>query len=198
MIKERYLQSPQFSSDQVSEQKDIFISGSRDIPLCGYRKHDGQLYGQLFQTGPGGARIKRGRAVALLGRYDSVEISGGNTKIDHKKMFIVLTLLVFLATITAMLVPDHTVKIIMFALCGFGCGPLWPLIVDTVAKKNKGASGPALNVMLAFSGLGGAAFPFLSGALVNSVGQSAAFYACAAASVFMLAVYLASAKMKSV
>lgn len=122
----------------------------------------------------------------------------GILKIDHKKMFIVLTLLVFLATITAMLVPDHTVKIIMFALCGFGCGPLWPLIVDTVAKKNKGASGPALNVMLAFSGLGGAAFPFLSGALVNFAGQSAAFYACAAASVFMLAVYLASAKMKSV
>lgn len=95
-----------------------------------------------------------------------------------------------------MLVPDTTVKIVMFALCGFGCGPLWPLMMDTVAKKNKGSTGPALNVMMAFSGLGGATLPVIGGIIVNSSNLTASYYMCAVAVILMLFMYLSSLKKK--
>jgi len=118
----------------------------------------------------------------------------GVLKVNLKKMFIALSSLVFVGAIAAMLVPNTTFKIVMFAVCGFGCGPLWPLIMDTVAKKNKGSSGPALNVMMAFSGLGGAALPFIAGVFVNFGGQQIAYYICAVIAVFMVIMYVASLK----
>jgi len=118
----------------------------------------------------------------------------GVLKVNLKKMFVVLSSLVFAGAIAAMLVQDYTLKIVMFALCGFGCGPLWPLLMDTVAKKNKGSSGPALNIMMAFSGLGGAALPFMAGIFVNFSSQQIAYYICAVAAVLMVIMYVSSFK----
>jgi fucose permease len=118
----------------------------------------------------------------------------GILKIEPKKIFAVLSTLVFSSAVAAMLIEDQTVKVIMFALCGFGCGPLWPLMMDAAAKKNRGASGPALNIMMAFSGFGGAAMPLMCGVLVGFAGQASAYYASAAAALVMLFTYLASLK----
>ncbi len=118
----------------------------------------------------------------------------GIIKTDPKKIFASLSVLVFASCVTAMLIEDQTVKVIMFALCGFGCGPLWPLMMDAAAKKNRGASGPALNIMMAFSGFGGAIMPLMSGALVGFAGLASAFYFSAAVAVVMLFTYLASLK----
>jgi fucose permease len=98
------------------------------------------------------------------------------------------------AVLAAMLVPDHTIKLVCFALAGFGCGPLWPLMMDGAAQRYKGASGTAMGVMMSFSGLGGAILPLVSGVFVNYSAQQAAYYISAAAVVLMAAMYLLSIK----
>lgn len=114
----------------------------------------------------------------------------GIIKMDFRKMFIFLAVLVFFGAITAMLVPDNRMKIVMYALCGFGCGPLWPLMMDTAAKNRKGSSGPVLNIMFSLGAMGGALMPIVSGMLVSAVHETVAYYFCAIVTIVMLAVYL--------
>ena len=117
----------------------------------------------------------------------------GVLKTDRKKMFAALTILAVTSAVAAMIVPVYSIKIILFAACGFGCGPLWPLLMDSVAQKERGATGPALNMMMAFSGLGGAAVPFIAGLFVLGMGmESAAYYLSALMGVLMLGLYLAA------
>lgn len=119
----------------------------------------------------------------------------GVLKTDRKKMFIFLAALVASASVAAMLVPDYTAKIILFAVCGFGCGPMWPLLMDSVAKRTKGSAGPAMNMMMSFSGFGGAALPVLAGLAVFGLGsESAAYYLSAAVAGAMLVLYLLSTR----
>lgn len=134
-------------------------------------------------------------ALALFwGAMIPSRLLAGIIKVEKRKVFLFLSALIFFAVIGAMLIPNNTIKIIMFAICGFGCGPIWPAILDTVAKKNTGSTGPAFNVMMAFSGLGGATLPIIAGIIVNYSNQVAAYYMCAVASVFMLFIYLSSLK----
>lgn len=122
----------------------------------------------------------------------------GIIKIDPKKMIIGLCGLVALATPAAILIDDVKVKIAMFALCGFACGPLWPSIVDAVAKRNQGQSGPAINVLMSFSGLGGAVFPLAAGLLISYGNISTAYYMCAILSVILGVLYLSSMRKKDI
>ncbi|NLT98918.1 MAG: MFS transporter [Christensenellaceae bacterium] len=110
----------------------------------------------------------------------------GILRIDRKKMFVALTALICLSALLAMLIPETTVKVIMFTVCGFCCGPIWPMLMDTVAQKNAGASGPSMNIMATFSSLGGAVLPFAAGYAVNISNQTAAYYICAVIAVVML------------
>lgn len=120
----------------------------------------------------------------------------GIIKINPKKMIIGLCGLVALAAPAAILIDDTKVKIAMFALCGFACGPLWPSIVDAVAKMNQGQSGPAINVLMSFSGLGGAVFPLGAGLLISYSNVSIAYYMCAILSVILALLYLYSMRKK--
>jgi fucose permease len=110
----------------------------------------------------------------------------GILKIDKRKMFVTLTVLICVSALGAMLIPETTVKVIMFTVCGFCCGPIWPMLMDTVAQKNAGASGPSMNIMATFSSLGGAVLPFAAGYAVNVSNQTAAYYISAVAAVVML------------
>ncbi|MDD4493960.1 MAG: MFS transporter [Eubacteriales bacterium] len=143
-------------------------------------------------------REKPGLSAAALSLFWGAMIPSrflaGVVKIETKKVFIYLSSLVAVACVAAMLIPDNSVKLMMFTLAGFGCGPLWPLVMNVVAEKNKGATGPSMNVMMAFSGLGGATLPFISGIVINYSNQTAAYYLCAIAAVMLLFVYLASLK----
>lgn len=118
----------------------------------------------------------------------------GIIKMNVRKMFVFLTALVFTGAIAAMLVPQNMLKIVLFALCGFGCGPIWPLMMDTAVKKNRGSAGPVLNIMFSFCAMGGALLPMLAGVIVNRSNETAAYYLSASATVVMLAVYLKSLK----
>ena len=118
----------------------------------------------------------------------------GIVKTDMKKIFVSLSVLLLAAIVTAMLVPNLTAKLVCFALAGFACGPLWPLMMDAAAQRSKGSSGPILGVMMAFSGLGGAVLPFAVGAVVNVSSPVAAYYMSAAAAVVMVGMYFISLK----
>lgn len=116
----------------------------------------------------------------------------GVLNFNVKKLFITLSLLMFASAVSAMLIPDITVKIVLFALCGFCCGPMWPLLMDETAKRSRGSSGGAMNVMMSFCGFGGAVMPLIAGFAVNGGAQSAAYYVSAAGAVLMLTALLAS------
>lgn len=118
----------------------------------------------------------------------------GVLKVNAKKVFILLVALVAVTVSAAMFVADTMMKVVLFAASGFFCGPLWPLLMDVVAKRNAGASGPAMNMMMSFSALGGAALPFVSGFAVESAGVTSAYILCVAAAVLMLGIYAFSVK----
>ena len=138
-------------------------------------------------------------AVALSLFWGSMipsRILAGIIKINHQKLFLFLSSLVFISFITAMMIPNSYIKTILFAICGFGCGPLWPLIMDQAAQKSEGLTAFALNIMMSFAGLGGAMLPFVSGILVNAFNPSIAYYLCSVAVVLMAVLYLLSIKKK--
>jgi fucose permease len=118
----------------------------------------------------------------------------GVLKIDVRKLFTVLSVMMLVTAVSAMLVPDITVKIILFALCGFFCGPMWPLIMDETAKRNRGASGGSMNIMMACCGFGGAVLPLIAGFGVSLGGESIAYYISGAASVLMLLALISAQK----
>ena len=118
----------------------------------------------------------------------------GILKISLKKIFIICSGIVFVSISGVILIPWDTAKIAMFALCGFGCGPLWPLLMNMAAEKSPDSSSLAMNTMLVFSATGAVVFPLLSGELVNLTSQTEVYYLCAAAAVVLLVMYLRSAK----
>ncbi len=117
---------------------------------------------------------------------------------NTKSIFVFLSALIIVSIVVAMTVPDTTVKLAMFALCGFGSGPIWPLIVDRIAQKSRGYTSPMLNITFAFCGGGAALLPFIAGFLVNANTQSAAYYMCAFAGVLMVVTYLLAIKTKRI
>ncbi len=120
----------------------------------------------------------------------------GILKIDMKKMFVTLSIFVFITAMSAMLIPQTTFKIIMFAACGFCCGPLWPLLMDEAARKNVGSSGPTMNIMMSFSALGGAILPVASGYAVNVSNHATAYYICAVIAIVMVWTFSKAVKEK--
>ena len=120
----------------------------------------------------------------------------GIIKLNVKKMFISISMIVFSSIIFGMMISDSTAKVIAFAFMGFGCGPIWPLLMDTAAKNNRGATGSALNIMFAFSAIGGASVPLISSFFVSAVNQTSAYYLSATIALIMLGVYLLSVKKR--
>ena len=113
----------------------------------------------------------------------------GLLKTETRKIFAALSALTFIATLAAMIIPDPIGKLVCFALAGFGCGPLWPLMMHTAAQRSLGASSSVLGLMMTFSGLGGAGLPFAAGLFVGSSNPSSAYFLSAIAVVVMATLY---------
>ncbi len=118
----------------------------------------------------------------------------GAVRLNTKKMFALCAAIIFASSISAIMIPDITLKAAMFALCGFGCGPLFPLLLDSAAKVYKGPRGLCMNIMLSFSSMGGAALPLLSGVFVSATNQAAAYFLCAATVLLFSYIYLRAIK----
>ena len=70
------------------------------------------------------------------------------------------------------------------ALLGFGCGPVWPLLIVLGSRQNPNKNGTSFAVMSLFSSGGGIVFPSLLGLLPAS--DSLAFLLCAALAAILL------------
>jgi fucose permease len=122
----------------------------------------------------------------------------GIVKTDMKKVIAGLSVLITLSAAGAMLIPNAAAKMVMFALCGFGCGPIWPILMSAAVQDHKGTAGPAVGIMMSFSGLGGTALPLIAAVAIDATNRtSAAFYLSAAAALVMLAMYRLSLKKRS-
>ncbi len=110
----------------------------------------------------------------------------GIFKKNTKAIFIGGCAVVFLSVLIAMVVPSPVVKLIMFAMCGFGCGPLWPLLMNEAAKASRGSSGAIMNIMFSFCAMGGAVMPMIAGIIANNGNISGAYYLCAGATILTL------------
>ncbi len=114
---------------------------------------------------------------------------GGLVRTRQRQVFIVLSVSLIVFLTAGMLVDDHILKIVFFALSGFACGPLWPFLMDAVKSKDNGSSGPAFNIMFSLGAVGGALLPMTGGQLANAFPVSSVYYFCAAAALVMLFVY---------
>ena len=121
-------------------------------------------------------------------------VIAGMQKIDTKTIMVYSMIIVLAGVFGAMLLPWRPVKLVMFALCGFGCGPLWPMTMNESAKKSLGSSGLIMNSLVVFGSIGGAVFPFFSGILASAASQTQVYYLCGIATVALLVLYLRSVK----
>ena len=110
----------------------------------------------------------------------------GVINLEGKKMMAASLAITVFAIVGGMVAPWHTAKLAMFALCGFGCGPQWPLLMNEAAKRNPGSSGMEMNTMVAFGSLGAVLFPLLAGFLADASSAVAAYYFCAVAVLVIL------------
>lgn len=122
----------------------------------------------------------------------------GLLRFSQRKVFVVLAVFLPVFLVSGMIVNDHVLKLVFFALSGFSCGPLWPYLMDAVAIRNRGSSGPALNIMFSFCSLGGAFIPSVAGLIANNSSLSFVYYFCAVIAALMLFVYLYVSKSKAV
>ncbi|MCE5187634.1 MAG: MFS transporter [Eubacteriales bacterium] len=113
----------------------------------------------------------------------------GTLKLRVKAMLSISCAITCTGLVAAMLMTDPLAKLTMFALCGFGCGPIWPLLMNRAARANRGSSGLVLNVMLSFCSLGGVLLPVLAGWISDRSGVSGVYYFCACATAAILLLY---------
>lgn len=140
------------------------------------------------------AGIERSRygAVALSAFWGCMIPSrylAGTLKLRVKTMMRVSCSIAFAGLLAAMLVSNPIGKLVLFAVCGFGCGPVWPLLMHGAACANRGSSGLTMNIMLSFCSLGGALLPLLAGAISDVFDVSGVYYCCAVAMAALLLLY---------
>lgn len=113
----------------------------------------------------------------------------GILKVNEKMSFIVLSSILFLSLIGLVLSNNPTIETTLFAACGFFCGPLWPMLMGKAAKENVGSAGPAMNIMMSFSAMGGAVLPFLAGFAITDQRIELAYVICMVATLTMVVTY---------
>lgn len=116
----------------------------------------------------------------------------GIVKVDQKKSFIVLSSMLCFSLLGLILAHNATLETSLFAASGFFCGPLWPMLMGKAAKDNAGSTGPAMNILMSFSALGGALLPFISGIAIKDQRIEVAYIICMIASLIMIVIHSVS------
>ncbi len=81
-----------------------------------------------------------------------------------------ILLLVLIAAVAIVLAARQTwMRAIGVLLLGFGCGPIWPMLVSLAARISPDRSGAACSIMMLFSTAGATMFPTLIGTWVGNV-----------------------------
>jgi fucose permease len=85
----------------------------------------------------------------------------------------------------------------MFALVGFGCGPVWPLLMNEAARAAKGSSGLIMNIMISFCSLGGVLLPSLAGWISDRSDAAGVYYFCACVMAAIILINVRANRVKA-
>jgi fucose permease len=108
-----------------------------------------------------------------LGRLVSSAIAD---RFDHVRFTIACALLLSVALIGAIAVPNLPVSIALFALVGFGSGPIFPMIQAIGGERYPDRSAAVSGLLTGAGVVGGTVYPPLMGVLSVTVGLTAAMY----------------------
>ena len=115
----------------------------------------------------------------ILGRLLGAMLSG-------REMWIIqgYTIVALLGILMLVLVHVSWLRVVGVILYGFGCGPVWPMLVTLAARMFPHRSGSAVGMMMLSSMAGVTLFPTLIGTLPNN--PAVTFSLCALLAVFVL------------
>jgi DHA1 family quinolone resistance protein-like MFS transporter len=122
---------------------------------------------------------------------------GGILKLKTRTILAFCSALLALSLAGSMAAPHIRWKVFLFALAGFASGPIWPMLMDSVAARYAGSTGPVMTIMMSLCCLGGGALPFLTGLIVKITDYSFAYYFAAAAACGIFLAYLGSLKKRT-
>ena len=106
-----------------------------------------------------------------VGRLISARISD---RFDHLHYAIVSALIAAVATVAAVLVPSVGASILLFAVVGFGSGPVFPLIVAIGGERYPARSAAVSGFLTASAVAGSVIYPPIMGFLSVNVGLAVA------------------------
>ena len=110
----------------------------------------------------------------------------GIVKKNHLKIIAVFSVLLIITSALIALIDNYVICLVLFALSGFLCGPIWPTIFASSQKSFPHATGTVGSFCNAFSGLGGFLFPILFGAISNGRPLTVVYFAIAIVAVICL------------
>jgi fucose permease len=108
-----------------------------------------------------------------LGRFVSSIISD---RFEHVRFTIACALLLSIALIGAIAVPNLQVSIALFAVAGFGSGPVFPMIQAIGGERYPDRSAAVGGLLTGAGVIGGTVYPPLMGVLSVTVGLTVAMY----------------------
>ena len=108
-----------------------------------------------------------------LGRLVSSAIAD---RFDHVRFTVSNALLMAIALIGAIAVPSLPISIALFAVVGFGSGPIFPMIQALGGERYPDRSAAVSGLLTGAGVIGGTVYPPLMGVLSVTVGLTAAMY----------------------
>ncbi len=117
----------------------------------------------------------------------------GLAKKNHMKMLLLFVVLLAASAVFAAVAANGVAALFCIALCGFFCGPIWPMIFSYNQQAFPEARATASSCCVAFSGAGGFLIPAVIGNIGEGRALSSIFFSIAVVSVLML-VFAAAAR----
>ena len=114
---------------------------------------------------------------------------GGQPRWREARVIRAFTALAFLGILPLILARSSALRVAGVALLGFGCGPVWPMLVTLAVRQFPLRSGAAVGMMMLSSMAGITLFPFLIGTLPANL--TVTFLCCAGLTVLVILVSFA-------
>ncbi len=129
----------------------------------------------------------------MLGRLASAAFSD---RFNHLTLAIAAALLAGTSLAAAVLVPVLPVSVALFAVVGFACGPIFPLIMALAGERYPDRAAAVSGILTGASVIGSIVVPPLMGFLSEAVGMSALMLATAALSAACAGALILNGRLK--
>lgn len=127
----------------------------------------------------------------ILGRLLGTQLTG-----KESKSIPIFTVFVIIGSLLLITAGNTPLRVLAVGLVGFGCGPVWPMLVLMAVRLFPKRSGAAMGIMMLSSMLGISLFPPLIGALPNNLNVT--FILCAVLGSLVILVSTSTIKEEKV